>query len=335
MLIIKLKNINSKIFILFIFFAGLVILLTTGCKKDTSPKTQNKTTLSALDSKINRMIKGFKTDMKSHLKDGEEISIDSVIWYIEASLNETYARADNSKEQIWMDSSFVNIPLAGNNTVLLSSIKDAYTELVSDLSDHYHSISGEKSLIYVDISFSSIQTDNLTLRMKDYIVSMPMIPVPTNWTFGPTDYWFWGEGMGRCGSYSGYIGQDASTRLTTYANGSLGIPGVIFYTDITTTPDIYPPDVPTTGNPYGYNNTLLFWCSGTPPEIQQCLSPDVMNYYLDNLKTIGSMYQPSGKIIVQYNCYWTISVGSDWDHLHFATVSYGIPVGTASTIEEL
>ena len=108
-------------------------------------KSQNKTTLSALDFKINRMIKGFKTNMKSHLKDGEEISIDSVIWYIEASLNETYARADNSKEQIWMDSSFVTISLTGNNTVLLSSINDAYTELVSDLSDHYHSISGEKS----------------------------------------------------------------------------------------------------------------------------------------------------------------------------------------------
>lgn len=124
------------------------------------------------------------------------------------------------------------------------------------------------------------------------------------------------------------IGDDAAIELTKYANGPLIVAPGTFFIQETTTPVYHWNEVPeTNGNPYGYAPSLLFRKSGNNPDVSQCLTYDQMNYYLDNLKAIGSYYQPYGKSIVSYYCQSTVMGGIGyWDHSHTAQVTYGIPV---------
>jgi len=323
---------KSIILKLFIILAGVAVLFSSGCKKnEKSPTNLQSQVMTPQNAKILRQIENFKMDMKSNLKTDRELSIDSTIWYIEAALNESYARPDTTKELLLVDSTHINISLNKNNTVLLSSISSTYSNLVTALTNHYDSIVGQKSLVLAHISLLSIQSNRITVTLTDYIASKPINPAPYDWRFGMTDYWYWGEYRGKCGSYSGYAGQDASTQLTTYANGALRQSAGTFFTTVTSTPQILPPDVPTSGNPYGYDNFLLFMYSGD----NECLCPGAMNYYLDNLSTIASLHKPAYLSVSLYYCHWTITVGSPEDQLHFAIISYGYPCYTqlpASTL---
>ena len=75
--------------------------------------------------------------------------------------------------------------------------------------------------------------------------------------------------------------------------------------------------------------------SWTTIDLTSVYFPDAMNYYLNNLKIIGSMYQPYGKCIIQYLVGWTVTVGSPWDHLHYTQITYGIPVSAIGPPETL
>ena len=315
----------------FLFFSILsIFILPTGCKKETEQTTQPVKIPTANDYKIHRIIEAFKSDLKSQLKDSEELSIDSVIWYVEASLNETYDRADNSKEQVWIDSAFVDIPLTNNKMVLLSDVTFAYNTLIGELTEHYYAVTGEKGLILVDISLLSTLDDKITIRMKDYVANKPVPPTPNAWTFGPSDHWYWGGGMGKC-TESGFQGLDASTQITLYANHSLpGNGSTQYFINLSNTGWIMPADVQASSpNPYGYWSYMLYE-NGSPnlPSINDCLEPAAMNYYLNNLKQIALLpqYLPIGKSVANYFCGNTIVVPNyGWIKLHYAIITYGFP----------
>ncbi|MCK9422148.1 MAG: hypothetical protein M0Q38_06085 [Bacteroidales bacterium] len=152
--------------------------------------------------------------------------------------------------------------------------------------------------------------------------------------FGPDDYWMWGFEQGKCdGTMKPW---DASSKLAQHANMDGAILPISCYTSVEKSPYIAPWDVPTTENPFGYGEYLLFEKSGLFPEVHQCLSPDAMNYYLDNLKTIANMYKPVGKQTIKYYCHWDIAVGEDyWMHIHFAQITYGVPILVSDPPEDL
>jgi hypothetical protein len=315
---------KTKNILIFIIIVSVIVVFTAGCNKINNPRTELKSNSLASDSKIIRMIEGFKLKIEANLKDGQDLSTDSAIWYAEATLNETYARGDYSKSFLTIDSTFIGIPLNTNSLVSSTSLSDAYRTLVSSLRDHYDAIKDAgKSLILVDVSAVSVNSDSLFIKMTDYFVSKPINPVPFSWTFGFTDHWYWGIGQGKCGGYTGQVGQDATTQLTTYANGALRIGSGTFFANVTTTQDILPPEVPSTGNPFGYNNSLLYWLGG-----DQCLSPNAMNYYLGNLSSIASIYRPYGKVVCHYTVLWGVTVGSPEEEYHYTRISFGIPVTT-------
>lgn len=328
-----------KLTLLFFSFLSIFIL-STSCKKETVQSIQSAKEPTAYDFKIHRIIETFKSKLNTQLKESELMSIDSVVWYIEASLNETYARADNSKEQIWIDSAFMDIPLTDNKMVLQSDVTVAYNTLIGELTEHYYEVTGEKGLILVDISLLSTFDDKITIRMKDYIAYKPIPPVPNNWTFGPTDYWYWGNGMGKC-TEPGFQGLDATTQITSYANHSLPFNGnTQFFTNLCNSGDIFPNNViALSPNPFGFFSYMLYE-NGSPdfPEINDCLTPAAMNYYLNNLKQIALLpqYLPAGKSVANYCCTCDIVVPNiGWLHLHRAIITYGIPTVALEPPQEL
>jgi len=307
-------------------------MMLSGCKKENGQLAKPANKPTAFDYKINHIIENFKSNLKSHLKDGEEISTDSVIWFIEASLNETYARMDNTSDQVWIDSAFVDIPLTTNGMVLLSNVADAYNTLIVKLTEHYYSIYGDnKELLLVNISLLTTYDDKITLRMQDYIGDKAPVPPPPNaWTFGLSDHWYWGLGEGKCIA-SGFQGLDAATQITLYANNSLPYGGnTNYFTFLNSTNWIMPDDVQSGPNPFGYFSKLLYENgSAVNPETSDCLEPAAMNYYLDNLKQIALLpqYLPVGKSVANYSCISDIAFPyTGWLHIHRAMITYGVPI---------
>ena len=320
---------KSMKLIMSIVFAVSVIMMLPGCKKDIKQTPQTPITFKAGDVKINTMLEAFKTKMKSHLKDEELISKDSVVWYLEGCLNETYARAADSIKTMWEDSAFVEIHIR-EKMVLISDINNAYEYLVNEISKHYYSINEEKELVFVNIEIVSLKDESIVVEMKDYVAQRPGHPNPNYLpNFGPDDHWWWGEGAGKCDSYAGNnIGEDASTQLTAKAN-ILGYGPGIYWMHTFTTDDIWPEMVPAP-NPYGYADSRLYEHSGSnPPEIEDCLAPVQMNYYLTNLRIVGNLYKPTELFsVMHYDVrYDLIQKGVyPWGHYHIARISYGIPV---------
>lgn len=306
----------------------LGILILPGCKKEV---TNTGSPISTADQKTTQQIQSFKQKMFSNLKDGEDMQVDSAIWYLEAALNLTYARANNTRDIINLDSATVSLPLTQNNTIFVSDIAMAYGSLVDSLSLHYHAISGEKGVIFTDLAVIELADNNVVIKMTDMITTSSNTGFSD---FGPDDYWIWGFSAGKCdGTMQPW---DASSKLTQHANMGDCILPISFYTSVENSPMIFPEYVPTNENPFGYSNSLLFKIGGLDPAVNQCLSPDAMNYYLDGLKTIANMYKPAGKQTIKYYCNYTLtgSIGY-WIHIHWAKITYGVPIGVSDPPAEL
>lgn len=319
---------KSKMFIITIFLACIVMTFTISCKKNNNlQKSVTNKELSADDIKVLRLVDKFKKDLKSELKDGEEMGIDSAIWYLETTLNVTYARSDSTTPTYYTDTILVTIPISENQTILKSDVDNAYSVLVDSLRNHYLKLNfNEKSILLVDLDIFAQNSQNLTVRMMSIMGTNEYHPFPT---FQDLDNWIWGRHEGKCDGTN--LGLDAADMLKQYANQFPKYP-MNCYTGIETTSWIYPGD-PLTGtgnNPYGFANTLLFKVEvpypNPNPEI--CLTYDMMNYYLACLKTLANNYTPANKEIIYYSCKWTYIGGWNYtDEVHDARFTYGHAIG--------
>jgi hypothetical protein len=328
---------KSKTLKLVIFLAGILIVISMGCKKTTSPEPNKNFATSSQNQKILNLIKDFKKTMHSSLKSGDEMTIDSTVWYLTATLNETYARTDSTKKIIYEDSAFVALPITPDGTVTMENINTAYSQMVERVRDFYHSFSGDKSLLLVDLFVKSVDNDQLIIKMVYEIAK----PEPYDIWFGTTDTWHWGLKEGRCdGAY--FTIYDAALQLAIHANWNIinQTPPGCFYADFTHVTMIYPGQVPLplgVHNPYGYGDNYLYYNTGTSyPEPHECLSPEIMNYYLSNLFVIASLFQPRGKFVSNYDCKSDITVENGvWTHVHWLNLTYGILAAPNDPPEQL
>lgn len=324
--ITKPTTMKTKLLYIFLFFAGIAIFSIHGCKKAAGPEPRTIIPVSNQSQKILRLIKNFKNDMHSSLKSGEEMTIDSAIWYLTATLNESFARIDSTKKNMFEDSSFIAVPLTPQGTVSMENIDLAYNEMVQDLRDYYHTIEGYKCVLFVDLIVTSVQTTQITIKMI-YVIAKPQTYYI--W-FDTTDSWRWGFHEGKCDGT--HQGEDATTEFTTHANWNIlnNTPPGIFYADFTHINYVGPMQVPLPEgmhNPYGYRDSYLFWNEGnTLPAPHECFYQSVMNYYLANLFVISDIYRPWGKFISHYRVYMDLGLGSDWEHLHRVDLTYGIAI---------
>lgn len=233
----------------FLLLFVLSIVVFNSCKKDENSNS-NAQTFNVSQEKVLKLIEDFKTKMKNPLKTGEEVSLDSAVWLMEATVNETYARADNFRDIVYIDSTYISIPISASNTVSMIDMTAAYSRMVDSISQHYYEVTGEKGLIFVDLEVISIQNSQITIKVTDVVTSPNVSPT---YQFGSTDYWFWGWAQGKCDGSGQSVGIDAADKLAQYANWSIPVLAQSFFTDVTETGWIYPSSIiATNGNPFGY-----------------------------------------------------------------------------------
>ena len=298
-----------------LFFA--LALLMVACKKENNENLNN-----IVDETTQKLI-NFKKQLQ--LKSSEQVPIEDANWYLEGLLNYENANNDHNLPvlEFYKESIFLN---SSNGEIDMAQLSEAYN-ILTDKLIAIQEAKGDPSYKY-DVVDLEIKSTNL----KDGEVKLTMssalgnLPSGFNYSFGPTDYWIWGEDKGKCGAYTGQeIGYDAGDQLEIRMNAETSAPG--YFTD----------QVTYTVMPFGYydNNYpgqweqyMMFAASGHKPypaTNPPCLTPTELTYYMSKWPLIKADHKPVGKSFISVDVVddWGTST-TFWEVLHDYDITYGI-----------
>ena len=106
-----------------------LIMITYSCTKE-SMINDNQVSLNTYDTQLANAINSFKTKGKSNLKSTEKVSIDSAIWYLEATANFTYSDGIGDRIELTRDSAIFTLALNTEGKISLSEVWSQYELLI-------------------------------------------------------------------------------------------------------------------------------------------------------------------------------------------------------------
>ena len=139
---------NTKIkrtgFLAMMILGGWMAFYFSACQKSgeevqTAPLTNEDP--AQLVEQFNQAMQAWKQGVP--YKSGEKISIDSAIWYIDATLNYYYANSNATSAMVHRDTVYVEMELVNDYEAMYQQVFASYDESLSGLSEKYHAISGE------------------------------------------------------------------------------------------------------------------------------------------------------------------------------------------------
>jgi hypothetical protein len=316
-----------KKYFLFIAIMTIIIVVIFSCRKafDPQPSTVQKTEYA---DETEMKIQEFLNSMNTPLKTGSTHTVAEAIWYLEATLNYSYAIYDSDFVYFSKDTSNFSIDLNQNGTVNHNDLLAAYAHMVDSLKAHYDAIQSQtKHVILCDVINVSNSVNPLDLQLVSFIV-YDISPLYYD-LFGPTEYWYAGNGLGMCGDSVGlHVERDATTELeykimhplvATVANVR------VYYSDINTYMSIEPWYYYYDPAPRDYRFYLY---STTYPGEVQCISPDELNFYLSDQGipyVIDDLDNIEGKEFCLIHIHWDIMVDmNQYIEAHLLDLSYGI-----------
>jgi hypothetical protein len=296
------------------------------CQKDKAEIKDESIKSDA--TKTTKQLLAFKQNLQS--KSGETMAADSAEWYLEGLLN--FEQANNS--HIFGDVDFYHDTLTVTVTdgqISLDELNILYTT-IDAWAETIQQQSGNEDYTY-DIVDLNLETTGHKSGMQNLVVTLSggVLGIGLNYyPFGPTDYWYWGYDLGKCGDYLGqYVGRDAASELQRKFMNPIAVPGAGYYIDVETISVIggFDSEFEDPDNPYG--DYMLFAQSGIGPEpvIDYCISPDEMNYYLSKFDFIRDTKKPLTKQYKTVYVYDTfVPAIGEWYHVHVYDLLYGIKI---------
>lgn len=326
-----------------------LIMITNSCKKESMIK-ENQVSLNARDTQLANAINSFKTKGKSNLKNTEKVSIDSAIWYLEATANFTYSDGIGDRIELTRDSAIFTLAINTEGKISLNEVWSQYELLIDNIRARYQSLNQtNKQLIGVDVKANQILSNSIEVQ-ANYTIASGSAVIPNACTFNNVDCWkWWNGGYGSIPGTNGGIccGPNANTHLESDAAEEIqkrihqcqAIPSGNYWYDEVETKRVYAWDFP---NPSwnvqtdyeNYYQYRMFWNSSNYAYFHDCLNPEELNFYLNGTKWIintledpneGGGARPEGKsfisVNVQGNALW---IGSSSDLFHEAWITYGV-----------
>jgi len=315
-----------------LWLSVLLFLFIFGCKKDEKLITNlNNVSYESTVSKI----RSFQVRIANTYKSGETISLDSAIWYIEATLNYTYDDLDTAHLSFSLDSAFYDVKIS-NDSISLYELENAFSAFEDSLNHYYNSIYAiDKDVCMIDLEI--LHNNGLTANMKmtSGIAYGPGPNPPNAAPFGLNDYWKWWNGGTNNGGYCDgiYEGQqpesDAAEEIEKAVMQTLSFPTGSFFTAVENFEVLYPEDWPLPNNPTPNDNRcdyLLYKSMSGYPNFDGCLDPAEMNFYYFGILDIINSLKPASKTFhfldMQGDAYFP---GNESVYLHRAPViKYGV-----------
>ena len=353
---------KKKIVLISIMIAGAMLAFYSCTKENqTIEQGQQASTLvegpelTPTDIKVNNLINGFRDKVAYHLenpglKSGESIAADSVLWFLEATINYLHCFPNEYYGEKQTDELTLVIPKNENGQVDMDLLSQKYDEMKTSVSTIYHNSGFEsKGLVLVDIAETSQTADNIELNVQVVTGNgKNEDPVPTNGPFVEGDDWWYGEDYGHCDDHS--ILEDATNHLYDAVEAFVPDPGgsYFFIDEITFT--VYGGDTDIR-RPYdNLNNDYDYYLyaavegdEGLPFTEQEtlCLGYNEMNGYFNLMKTLIFDKLPNEYLPEKYGI-WGHSIETfHWlddgkveeeeitKYFHFGHFTYGRKVGYA------
>lgn len=133
-----------------LLISGAAIFYSCSKQESSEPlSVGEQPEISSTDQLVLNRIEGFKTkmmDFKNNpdFKAGGEMTYDSAIWYIDATLNYTYADASYPYAEMHWDTAFFVLDLIDAQRANYDDVFAAYDESLNRLSAAYYRITGEE-----------------------------------------------------------------------------------------------------------------------------------------------------------------------------------------------
>ncbi len=229
----------------------------------------------------------------------QTMTFNDAVWLMEATFNYYHAFTSLEYSKTTADSLFIPVSYNGFSELTTQQVTNLYHDVNNTLVQHLQPLLGsnKKPMVY-DFELQATQQGPQVLIITTIgTVNTLKIANQTNSAaFDNTDYWYPTALRGKCDIYEGqYYGDyDAATKWMSKLRWTKIIP-LYFYTNIITDDNqIVPEDYPGY-NPYQPGHQYLLHKSSI-----DCLSPDKMNFYLNNIDFIVEDRIPNKKYFV--NC---------------------------------
>ena len=291
-----------------------------------------------MDLKLAHMYSTFKQKGSQKLKDGEDMTIDSAIWYIQGTANFTYGKASVETSKTEIDSTFIKLTVT-DNKITLTEVWNKYSEMIDSIRASYQKIAGdENQLMSVQVAIHHLTETELVCKVTS-IFSISG-PIPNFCVFNNIDSWIWwnATGQGICSgpNASQHPELDAAILINQKIMNCRGVPaGNYYWTELETVvlePGSYPN--PNWGGAWNYERYLLYWNHSSFPNFHGCLSPVECNFYLEGTKWVATVAQslggarPDNKSFISIAIYGDALFDSpylgDSEYLHHGPAYYGI-----------
>jgi len=298
------------------------------CKKgvDESAEGPNLDQQQNRSQIVENLVVNFKDKIKYSndnpgLKLSDPMLMDSCIWYVETTLNFTYADLACEKSNLYFDSVFIEIDLISGRVEISEAIS-AYNKFEDSLSAQYDDITdANKQFLMSDVFVTTSNSSEATLCMLSAFVGGGAINILS---FDPEyDFWWYGESAWGSGGYCGgpNIGtctnDDAAEQIEKKVRYRAAVPSGRYYPSNSITiecnfENVY---VLETSNSYqidlsnpndeteddNYFDYLMYRSYDDFPNPHRCLTPyepDEMNFYLEKMEYIinTKLYQSVSEI---------------------------------------
>ncbi len=329
---------KSYLFISLFVAIGAFATIFYSCKKNTDPI--NNPTLSQTtgtnDDQVKAKIQKFISDVKRTDKSTlSAMSIDEVIWNVEAAMNYSYCRADLKYENPSESLKEVSISLNQQGTTDFENVAALYNTAVTAINNHINTISGAKHFILVDIEKIAETGSNLTLKIKSVVgIEGSAKSIEGYYPWLSTDNRFW-NGSGSC---TGTTYSDACASIRSWVNSYFSFIQGTYFTDLETkiasAANFRRPGDATVDNILDYR---MFAQDSNLPNFDLCLTytpNNELNVYSQGTLDVANNLAPNG--VRPSMSKYPISVTGIWGihytqypynnaYYHQAYISYGVP----------
>lgn len=269
---------NIVYFLVFLF-------LVSGCRKEKL--VLNDTDIS--DTKVAQLIKSFEYNGKTNLKASQIASIDSAVWYLEATANYNYGDASKETNNLVYDSSYIDLVFTSGH-ITLNEVWSKYQDLVDSLRISSQQIdSTEKQLIAVNVTPININSSIVHCKVESVFAVGHYNYYLCDFDPNCSGWHAVGSESNSGGTCDGlYPDRDAGTEIHKKIMTCKAVPTGSYYyeNEIEITyhaPDFEVPDF--NGNP-NYMGFYLYYNEESSPGYNHCLSPEECNFYLNGTKHI-------------------------------------------------
>ena len=340
---------KKKIVLISIMIAGAMMAFYS-CTKENQQQAMHQAStldddheLTPTDIKVNKLITGFKDKVAHHLenpglKSGESIAADSVLWFLEATINYAHAFPNEYYDEMETNELTLTVQVNGNGGVDMDELSLRYDEMKTEITTLYNNSTYEdKGLVLVDLIETSRTGDEIIFEIEAAIGNKGIDPGPGPFVEG--DDWWYGEYKGHC--YPHTNDSDAAQKLREAMNTYITEQNAGMFFISPTNVFHKGGDLRRDGDPDPLNNIYDYYMYSTSTENGTitnqngvlCLSYYEMNVYYDQLKQllydkIPETEVPSGYKIEQIM--WMLGDkefdGPYTHYFHRGKFKYGFPV---------